>query len=144
MRKCSLIIGVLLLAFGALAKDIPASQVPSLVLNQFYIDFPKAKDVDWELDRGLYQVDFELSWTRDLEAWYTAEGKQVKLVEKITKRELPQAVLDVIGRDYKNHTVEDAYRITTNNVVTLKVELERWFADDDITVHFNLDGTIVK
>lgn len=140
-----MLLAVLLLStYNLLADDIPKSQVSSVIINQFNADFPNARDVDWERERGLYQVSFELSWTKDVEVYYTPEGKQVKLIEELSKSEVPQKITEKISVDHKNYRIEDAYRIEQDQVVTYKVSIERWFSDDDFTLHFTEDGDYVN
>ena len=65
MNKQILSIGVaLLIGSIAQAQDIPQSQVPSIIVNKFNKEFPKASDIEWEMDGNLYNVDFEMGWNK--------------------------------------------------------------------------------
>lgn len=120
------------------AQDIPSSQVPSVVLNQFNIDFPKAQDVDWKLENNDYNVDFEFNQGQDFEAWYSNSGKLLRLEEEISKSELPQAVVTAIKNKYSAYKIDDVEKITQNNTIYYEAELEK--GDSEITVLFNKDG----
>ncbi|MCO6360465.1 PepSY-like domain-containing protein [Roseivirga pacifica] len=106
------------------AQDIPYSQVPSIIVNEFNKQFPKAKDVEWEMDGSLYNVDFEIGWSMDHEVWYNAEGKMVKHKEDISKSELPKAINDRLRTDFKGYSIDDMERITDNDKVVYKMELK--------------------
>ena len=52
---------LLLLGTGTIfAQDIPKSQVPSVIVNNFKKEFPKANDIEWEMQGDLYNVDFKI------------------------------------------------------------------------------------
>ena len=132
----------LLFAVGLLyAQDIPAGEVPSVVINQFHIDFPKAKDIEWELKNDTYEVEFEQGWGKDFEAWYTADGKQIKVEEETTKSELPKAVVAAIQKSYPSYKIDDIEKITEGEKVTYKVEVEK--RELDQTLLLDEEGTII-
>lgn len=143
MKVQILSVGILLMSGGTLlAQDIPQNQVPSIVVNQFNTDFLKAKDVDWELKNNIYNVDFEQGWGKDFEAWYSADGKQIKVEEELTKSELPKTVIATIEKEYPSFKLDDIEKITENNKVTYKVEVES--RDLEQTLFINENGTLNK
>jgi len=130
MKKQFLIIGALGLFSFTQAQDISQSQVPSLVLNQFSSQFPKATDVEWEMDGNLYNVEFELGWNIDREVWYNPEGKIVKHKEDISRDKLPEAVNNRIKVDFSDYTIDDLEQITDNGRVIYKMELNSLLQQD--------------
>src|SRR5690554_7865816 len=85
--------------FGAgtiFAQDIPQSEVPSVVLNTFKKEFPKAVDIEWEKKGEQFNVEFELGWSVDYEAWFSADGKLIRYTEDIPAKDLPSAVKNTI------------------------------------------------
>ena len=42
------------------AQEMPKSEVPSVVLNNFNTQFSKATDIEWSKKRDFYHVDFEI------------------------------------------------------------------------------------
>ncbi len=132
-----------LFAVGMLsAQDIPAGQVPSVVISQFDIDFPKGKDIEWELKNDVYNVEFEQGWGKDFEAWYTADGKQIKVEEETTKSDLPKAVVAAIQESYPSYKIDDIEKITESENVTYKVEVEKQALEQ--TLFLNEEGTIIN
>ncbi|MFV0290834.1 MAG: PepSY-like domain-containing protein [Mangrovibacterium sp.] len=141
----NILFGGLILASGlsfATDKDIPASAVPSVVINQFNSDFPKASDIDWEVKNEIFKVDFQLGWFKDYEVWYAADGAQIKINEECTKSELPQSVLTSLDKNFRGYRVEDVDKITEKGSVTYKVEVER--GEDERTIFFNENGELKK
>ncbi|MAU17001.1 MAG: hypothetical protein CMH46_15845 [Muricauda sp.] len=136
MKKQLLVFGTTLaIALTTQAQDIPQSQVPSVIVNEFNKQFPKATDVEWEMDGSLYNVEFEIGWNIDHEVWYNAEGKVVKHKEDISKSELPKAVIDRIKTDFKGYSIDDLERISDNGKVVYKMELDALTLQDfDVVV----------
>lgn len=142
MKKRMLIIGLILSAGVLVAQDIPTSQVPSVVLKQFNIDFPKAKDIDWELENDTYIVEFEQGWSKDFEVWYSSNGEKIRIEEEIMKNELPKAIISAIQTNYPSYRIDDIEKITANNTTTYKVDIEK--REVEKTLFFNKDGTLIK
>ncbi len=137
------IVVLLILGTGTIfAQDIPKSQVPSVIVNNFKKEFTKANDVEWERQGDLYNVDFEIGWFTDYEAWYNASGKLVKHTQEISKSDLPKAVINAIKTQYKEYSIDDVKKIIEDGVETYKVELEKW--DEDFDVIYSKNGNLIK
>ena len=144
MKKQFLVFGTTLaIALTTQAQDIPQSQVPSVIVNEFNKQFPKATDVEWEMDGSLYDVEFEIGWNIDHEVWYNAEGKMVKHKEDISKSELPKAVIDKIKADFKGYSIDDLERISDNGKVVYKMELDA-LVQQDFDVVMDSEGKIIS
>lgn len=137
------LVALMVLGTGTIfAQDIPSSQVPSVIVNNFKKEFPKANDIEWEMQGDLYNVDFEIGWFTDYEAWFTASGKLVKQTQEISKSDIPKAVANAIKTQYKEYRIEDAKKIIEDGVETYKVELEKW--DEDFDVIYSKNGNLIK
>ncbi|QCR23155.1 PepSY-like domain-containing protein [Pontibacter sp. SGAir0037] len=145
MKKHILIIPAIVLFFSnlALAQDIPQSQVPSVILNNFKKDFPKASDVEWEKEGDLYHVEFETGWNTDHEIWYQPSGSVSKLKEDITRKELPKEVINRINSDFKGYSLDDLERIRTGAETVYKVELSS-FTKQDLEVVLDAKGSVLN
>ncbi|MEO2072691.1 MAG: hypothetical protein ABGW99_15265 [Zunongwangia sp.] len=66
-------------------EDDFRADVPSVVLNAFQSNYPKASDVEWEMLGDDYQVDFEIERV-DYEAIFSAEGDMLKYKRDIIYR----------------------------------------------------------
>ena len=120
------------------AQDMPESQVPSVVLNKFKAEFPKASDVEWELKGQEYNVEFEIGWFSDYEAWFTSTGQLLRYTEEISKGDLPTAVTDAVSKQYVDFTIDDAKKLVENGVVSYSVEIEK--SNDERKLHFSENG----
>lgn len=70
------------------------------VRTQFKDMYPDARDVEWEAERGLWQVSFETGTppaVKEHEAWYDANGNWIRTETDILASELPQSVKDAIA-----------------------------------------------
>src|SRR6478609_6371041 len=88
MKKLILISSFAFTCFAntVFGQDVPQSQVPSLVVNNFQQSFPKAFDVEWELEGENYKVEFETGLLRDdHEALYDKAGKLLRHKEEISQ-----------------------------------------------------------
>lgn len=124
------------------AQDIPQSEVPEAVMRSFNEKFPKASDVEWERKGELYEVDFDMGFFTDHEAWFDASGNITRHKEEISKSDLPKAVADAITSQYGEYRIDDVDKITENGKVSYKVELEN--GSYDRKVYFSEDGTFIR
>ena len=134
--------GLLLFVGNVMAQDIPQSQVPSVILNKFKSDFPKAKDIEWELQSEMYNVEFEIGRSVDHEIWYDKSGNLIKHKEDISKNDLPSTVSAVLQKDFKGYKIDDVEKLTEGSAVTYKMELNSMNKDWDIVMDAN--GKILK
>src|SRR5688572_3416708 len=105
-------IGVLLFtvaAMNASAQDVAVSEVPSVVLNAFQTKFSTATDVDWELENGLYKVEFEVS-AKDYDVWLTKDGEIKRQRVDLRKNELPHAIKNKIDSEFNKFRIDDVSR----------------------------------
>lgn len=140
--KAFQLLAILMITTGTIfAQDIPESQVPSVIVNNFKKEFPKATDVEWEREGDQYSVEFEIGWFTDYEAWFTASGKLFKYKEEISERDLPKEIKNAIKTQYKGYRIDDVKKITENGVETYKVEIEK--GNDERNLLFSKNGTLI-
>lgn len=125
MKKlCIVWVGLFLGVVLAHAQDIPQSQVPSVVLNAFKKEFPKASDMEWELKGDVYEVEFEIGFT-DHELTLDNTGKILKHKQDIKQSDLPQAVSSAIAKDFAGFRLSDISKTTTEGSTTFKLDLKK-------------------
>jgi hypothetical protein len=134
-----LLLAVWILNVHANAQDIPQSQVPSVVLNAFQVKFPNATDVDWELKGDQYKVDFEIG-TRDHDVWIDKSGNIKKHKEDISKKDLPQGIVNKIAKDFSSYKIDGTDKIEADGKVVYLVELDG--TADDRKVTFTSTGDV--
>lgn len=120
-----LIVALCLIAATSIAQDLHLNQVPSVIVNNFKKEFPKARDVEWEQSGDLYNVEFEIGFFTDFEAWYSTSGELIKYSEEISKRNLPKAIKNRIETNYSGYTIDDIKMFKENKVTTYQVEIEK-------------------
>lgn len=141
MKAITFLAAILIGTTSLFAQDVPESQVPSVILNTFKKEFPKASDVEWEREGELYNVDFEIGFFTDYEAWFDASGKMIKYSEEISKSDLPNKVKDAIKKQFPGYHLDDIKKFTENNVETYHVEIEK--GNDERRLIFSKDGELI-
>lgn len=139
-KAIQLMVGFFLGTGIIFAQDIPESQVPSVIVNKFKAEFPKAKDVEWELKGEEYNVEFEIGWFSDYEAWFSTSGQLLRYKQEISRRDLPIAIKDAIKNQYSGYHIDDVEKIVENGKEIYKVEIEK--GNDDRNLLFSADGKL--
>lgn len=141
MKTIQLIAILFLTTTFAQAQDINESQVPSVVLNTFKTEFPKASDVEWEKQGNQYQVEFEIGYFSDYEAWFKASGDIILYEVEISKRKLPVAVKNTVQQKYKAYQIDDVKKINEKGQISYTIELEK--GQEEINIIINENGQII-
>ena len=145
MKKKLLLEVFTLVLFSSVAfgQDIMQNQVPSVVVNSFQQAFPKAFDVEWEMDGSNFKVEFEKGLVRmDHSTWYDKTGKLIRHREEISKGDLPKKVLSRIKTDFKNFRIEDVKKNTEGNNVNYTLELDAM--NEEWKVTFDMEGNVLS
>lgn len=132
-----MVLAFLPIAFGACASTIDQQEIPSVVINAVMTKYPDARDLDWEVKNGIYEVEFDLG-KDDYEVWINAEGTILKIEQEIANAQIPAAVLSKVKSDYKEFKVDDAKRIEIGKAVYYEIELDGTFGDQ--TVVYSASG----
>lgn len=124
MKNFILIPALFILSLCASAQDIAQSQVPSIIVNSFKQNFPKASDVEWELKGDVYEVDFEIGFI-DHEAHYNKSGKLIRLKQEIKESDLPAEVRASAGKDFNGFRMSDVKKIDQQGAISYKMEMKK-------------------
>jgi hypothetical protein len=122
------------MANPAFSQDLEQSQVPSIIVNNFEKSFPNAKDTEWEMEDGLYTVDFETDAKKDHEVWFNPSGELVKHKQEIAKEDLPDPVLSKINSEFNGYKIDDVKKIVEGTNITYKIELGTLLEELEITM----------
>lgn len=135
---------VVLFTTVVFGQEISQSQVPSVIVNDFQKKYPKAHDIEQEIEGNQYKVEFETGLLgTDHEIWYDISGKWIRHEEEISKSDLPKQVLAKIETEYRNYTIDDVKKITAPTSVNYLVELDSSFSED-WKVLFSNNGNILE
>lgn len=142
MKKMFLIVMTLGICNLGFSQKIQKNQIPSVILNQFNSQFPKATDIEWKMVGEFYKVEFETSRDVDHDVWYNVEGKMVKHKEELSARNLPTPIKEYVKKHYSGYKIDDVDKITEGKTITYKVEVEKY--DREINLYFNENGTLIQ
>ena len=125
MRNILFLSALLTLAPAAAFATAPHDTPPQAVLQAFQKAFPNAQDVDWELEDGQYEAEFELGNTEQ-SATFSATGQLLETETEIAVSELPAPIRDYVAANYKGKKIKEASRIVTpTGTVTYEAEVKR-------------------
>jgi len=131
MNNVKRMIAVILIGFATqvvVAQDIRQSEVPTAILTKFQKDYPKAYDIEWELDGLNYKVEFELGLvSKDYKVWYDATGKVLRKKEELSVSDLPKSVLTKVNEKYpssEGYRLDDIDKITEGKDIVYVVEVK--------------------
>lgn len=141
LKTISLFLLPLVLLLSCNTDDINDTKVPSMALNGFYLEFPKAKEVQWEREALGYRVTFEISG-EDHKVLLDPEGNLLKFKKQISFSELPQAVKNRISESYSSANEDKAALLEIGNQKYYEVELERFVINDKL--FFNEAGEVIS
>ncbi|MCF2444103.1 PepSY-like domain-containing protein [Dyadobacter sp. CY345] len=141
MKKLIVIVCGMFYATVSFGQDLKETEVPSVVLNTFKQQFPKAAEVEWKLKAEMYKAEFEIA-KDDHEVWLEKSGKIVKHKEEIKSEQLPKEVVAAINKDYKGYKIHDPKKTDNAGVVTYKVELKNTGSEVDVT--YDKNGKVIS
>ncbi len=115
---------VAMIASKATAAKIKEKNVPQIVKDAFQKQFPGATEVEWEMENGSYEAEFDLNEV-DHSALINTSGQIMETEVEIETAQLPAMVQDYLKSAYSGKKVKEAFMITdANNKVTYEVEIK--------------------
>ena len=115
---------------------------PAAVLAAFNSQFANVRDIEWESDNVIYNVEFEIG-NVDYEAWYDANGVRLMHMKDIRTSEIPAAVNTAIARDYAGFRIDDEpNKIYINSDVIYEVSIEK--GRTELDVYYLENGVFLK
>lgn len=133
---------LLLFAGQAYAQDIPEQEVPSLVLNSFKQKFPKASGTEWEIKGDGYKAEFDAGSSAEHEVWFDNTGNVIKHRHDISARDLPQAVLGTLQKDFNGYRTDEVKKTEEGSSVTYTLELKSRGPDWKVVI--DKDGKVLE
>lgn len=126
MERVFLIIGMIVLfTIHTKAQDILSKDVPSLIINKFQQDYPKAKDISWEKKGVNYEVDFDLGFPeRDHEILYAPTSEVLRHKQEIKVKDLPANVKEKVLVEFPNYQIKDVNKIIMGTATFYTLEVK--------------------
>ena len=131
--KTFILVVVVFAYAAAMAQDIPASQVPLVVVNTLTEKFPKTTGLEWEKKRDLYEAEFDIK-NIDHKALIDATGKLAMFKHDIRSSDLPKIVRNTIRNHYKGFRIDDAEKLEKNGVIFYQVDLDGQPGDQKLVI----------
>ncbi len=113
--------------------DYPYADIPSVVLNHFWAEFPQAKEVEFREIDGKYEIEFEQE-DKERKALVSLQGNLLREKIEITLKELPSAVTQSIERLFPEKDVEDFELVRAGEEIYYQVQIDRFFRDKKIVL----------
>ncbi len=125
---------VSLLLLSCDSDDYPYAEVPSVVLNEFWAQYPNAKDAEFKKSEEDHEVEFEL-FGKDHSAVISASGNILKEKKEIEWNELPPAVQQTLQKEYGEKKIEDPEWVKLGQEILYQVEVKRFFRDERVVLN---------
>lgn len=123
MKRIIVLLAFVLFTGYALAQNINQSNVPAVVLNAFQLKFPGAEDVKWKLEKGNYELKYEVN-NKDNKLTIDNKGKVLKHSQDLYVSEVPEAVLKTIRAKVAYFDMNDADRIEEGSKITYEINFK--------------------
>ena len=139
MKKATLLIICIILAWNAFSQDLKTKDVPPGVVAALKTKFPAAAKVSWEKEKGNYEANWGGRSGEDHSAQFTPSGSFVEIVDNIPVSSLPAKVSPYVTAHYNGAKIKEAGSVT-NAAGKKSYEVEIKGKD----LIFDLDGNFVK
>lgn len=132
--KCYRLIVILVasLVFSCDNDDYPHSEVPSVILNEFWTQFPDASDVEFKRMGENYEVEFELNGI-DAGAFIAPSGNLIKEKKEILLEEFPAEVQNVLKK-YGRKKIDNTERVITDQGIYYQAQVKRFWLDTKLVL----------
>jgi hypothetical protein len=123
--------------FGQKANE----EVPSAIKAAFAKSYPTVKKVKWNKEGNDYEASFDQGKT-DISVLFDATGSVKEVENEIDKSELPNAVKNLLAKDYAGYKVNEAAKIISGNETKYEAEVKK--GKELMDLIFAEDGKLVK
>lgn len=123
MKTLGIITGILGVSLAACSDNIRATDVPSVVLNTFKSNFPKAANVEWEKAEALYQAEFHYE-NKAHAVQLTSDGRLTMQKKEIDAASLPANVQTLLKQKFEGYTADDIEQLQNDGATYYQIELE--------------------
>ena len=132
-------------AYAGPVMDDDIAKAPKKVEKAFQKMYPGAKDVEWELKKDIYAVDFRIDG-KDAEAYFNSDGTWLRSKEDVNASSVPAAVKKAVKEAYPDFKIEDYDLVKDargNEFYSVEIEKESRDGDTELTVRVLANGKIL-
>jgi hypothetical protein len=113
IRICiSCITGLLLLSIVVSAQSLKSSAVPQPVKDALLKDYPTARSVKWEREKGNYEANWGGRSGEDNSVLFKPDGVFIEKVVAIPVSGLPKEVAAFVQKSYPGAKITEAGKVT--------------------------------
>ena len=114
MKNLAITLFALLVGTFSYGQKVKHADVPAVVKQAFDKMFAQAKEIEWKMEDGKYEVDFEQN-QEEMSAVFTASGVHEETEVEMKVTDLPEAIIIYISKNYGTAKVKEAAKITKAN-----------------------------
>jgi len=97
-------------------KEVNVPAGPKASLNK---QFPQAKKITWEMEKGNYEANWGGKSGEDHSVLFSPDGSLIEIVDAIAVDSLPHDIITYINAHYKGSKISEAGKITNANGIHL-------------------------
>lgn len=106
------------------AQKVSDKDVPVVVKSALQNNYPNAKELKWEKEKGNYEAGFEVAKT-DYSVLIDASGNILETEVEIKMEKLPADAIAYVSKNYAGQKIKEVAKITdSRGVVTYEVEVK--------------------
>ncbi len=141
MKKFIGVFLLVLITVFSYAQKINQKNVPAVVLNSFQLKFPNADDIEWQLEKGKYRVNFEVN-NKDNRLVMNDKGSMLYHNQDLYVSEIPKIVMQTINSKVDFFDVYDADRFEEGAIIYYTVNFKNSGKKHDFKIDDN--GVLLK
>jgi|SRR6185312_8363979 len=93
-------------------QDLKNKDVPAVVKSALQKNYPQAKNVSWEKEKGNYEANWGGKSGEDNSVQFTPAGAFIEIVRAIPVTDLPKSAIDYIHKNYRGAKITEAGKVT--------------------------------
>ena len=123
------------------SRNWDVNTVNDVLAQRFRQDFPEARNVEWETNNEIYEVEFYIGHS-EFEAFYDKDGNLLMYVQELLTRELPDVVRNAAQARLPGYRFDDIEKVVKGTRTYFVIEMER--GDQEYELVISNKGTILS
>jgi len=122
--KTSFVVLLLFLAILQVqAQKLKSENVPASIRDALSKNYA-VTNADWEMVGSGFEASFEQKG-KEMSVVFDKQGNVLEAETEINKNELPQAVMDILKKEFAGFNIKEAERIESTGIITYEVEVKK-------------------
>jgi len=115
--------------------------VDGALAQRFRADFPDARNVEWETNNEVFEVEFYIGHS-EFDAYYDKDGNLLMYVQDLSTRDLPEVIRNAAQARLPGYRFDDIDKVVKGTRTYFVIEMER--GDLEYQLVISNDGTILS